>query len=93
MWTSLIVNVAIPPIHANLHASGGVLELIVSGYTLAYAMLMITSARLGDMRGYRRVFLLGLGLFTLTSLACGLAPNALILVVARVSSRASVPRS
>lgn len=79
-----IVNVAIPSIHANLHASGGVLELIVSGYTLAYAMLMITSARLGDMRGYRRVFLLGLGLFTPTSLACGLAPNALILVVARI---------
>jgi MFS family permease len=61
-----IVNIATPSIHNDLHASGGELELIVSGYNLAYAMLLITSARLGDTRGYRRMFLLGLGLFTLS---------------------------
>jgi len=79
-----IVNVATPSIHAGLRASGGALELVVSGYILAYAMLLITGARLGDLRGYRRVFLGGLGLFTLASLACGLAPTALVLIIARV---------
>lgn len=79
-----IVNVAVPSIHTSLRAPGGALELVVSGYTLAYAMLLITGARLGDMRGYRRTFLIGLGTFTIASLACGLAPDALALILARV---------
>lgn len=78
-----IVNIATPSIHEHLHASGAELELIVSGYTLAYAVLLITSARLGQMRGYRRVFLIGLALFTCASLACGLAPSSTVLVAAR----------
>ncbi|MGX1885822.1 MFS transporter [Streptomyces sp. NPDC055287] len=79
-----VVNVAIPSIREGLHASGGALELIVSGYTLAYAMLLITGARLGEIRGRRWTYLLGLVVFTLSSLACGLAPNAASLVGARV---------
>jgi MFS family permease len=79
-----IANVATPSIHANLHASGGQLEMVVSGYTLAYALLLITGARLGETHGHRHVFLLGLGLFTLASLACGLAPTAIALIVARI---------
>jgi MFS family permease len=79
-----IVNIATPSIHEHLHASGAELELIVSGYTLAYAVLLITSARLGEMRGYRRMFLTGLALFTCASLACGLAPSSMVLVPARV---------
>ncbi|WP_229871623.1 MFS transporter [Streptomyces longisporoflavus] len=79
-----VVNVAIPSIHDRLHASGGELELIVSGYTLAYAMLLITGARLGEIRGRRRIYLTGLAVFTLSSLGCGLAPNGATLVVARV---------
>jgi MFS family permease len=79
-----VVNVATPSISSSLHASGGELELIVSGYTLAYALLLITSSRLGDMRGYRRMYLLGLAGFTLASLACGLAPNAVALVLTRI---------
>ena len=79
-----VVNVAVPSIRDRLHASSGALELIVSGYTLAYAMLLITSARLGETRGRRRVYLLGLTVFTLSSLACGLAPNTATLVCARV---------
>lgn len=79
-----VVNIATPSIHANLHASGAELELIVSGYALAYAVLLITSARLGDIHGYRHMFLLGLGVFTLASLACGIAPNAVILVFSRI---------
>jgi MFS family permease len=79
-----VVNIATPSIHAHLQASGAALEFIVSGYTLAYGVLLITGARLGTIYGYRRVFLLGLCVFTLTSLACGLAPNAVILVFARI---------
>jgi len=79
-----IVNVSGPSIGAGLSASGAELQLIVSGYVLAYAMLLITGARLGDLRGYRRTFLTGLAIFTLASLACGLAPAAVPLIAARV---------
>ncbi|MGV9276453.1 MFS transporter [Streptomyces griseosporeus] len=79
-----VVNVAIPSIRDRLNASGGELELIVSGYTLAYAMLLITSARLGEIRGRRWTYLWGLGIFTLSSLACGLAPDSAVLVGTRV---------
>jgi MFS family permease len=79
-----IVNVAIPTIHARLHASGAALQLIVAGYTITYAMGLITSARLGDLRGHRKLFLAGIGTFTLASLACGLAPNAGALIAARL---------
>lgn len=78
-----IVNVAIPTIHAKLHASGAAIQLVVAGYTITYAMLLITGARLGDLRGHRKVFLAGLGVFTLASLACGLAPGTGTLVTAR----------
>jgi MFS family permease len=79
-----IVNVAIPTIKARLHASGAALQLVVAGYTVTYAMLLITGARLGDLRGHRRLFLAGLGTFTLASLACGLAPTTAALVAARL---------
>ena len=59
-----VANVAGPSIRSGLHASGGQLELIVSGYTLAYAVLLVTCARLGQARGYRRMFLAGLAGFT-----------------------------
>ncbi len=79
-----IVNVAAPSIRTGLSASGGELQLVVSGYILTYAMLLVTGARLGQMRGYRRMFMIGLGLFTLASLACGLAPSAPALILARI---------
>ena len=81
-----IANVAAPAIHAGLHTSGGELELVVSGYTLSYAVLLVTSARLGQARGYRRIFLGGLTGFTVASLACGLAPNAPALIAARIAA-------
>jgi len=80
-----IVNVANPSIRADLGASGAELELVVGGYLLASAMLLITGARLGQMRGYRRIFLVGLASFGLASLACGLSPTAVALVIARVA--------
>lgn len=64
------------------------LELAVSGYTLAYAFLLVTSARLGEARGCRRVFLLGVAIFTVCSLACGLAPDAPALVLPRFAAGA-----
>src|SRR5262249_31070522 len=63
-----IVNVAVPSIGDRLGATGGELELVVSGYILAYAALLVMCARLGMLYGYRRIFLLGLGTFTLASL-------------------------
>ena len=79
-----IVNVAIPSIQHELHASSGALQLIVIGYGLANAAALITGGRLGDIHGRRRLFMIGIGLFTLASAACGLAPSAEWLVAARV---------
>ncbi len=75
-----IVNVAVPSMHADLHASGAGLQLIVAGYTIAYAVLLVTGARLGDILGHRRMFRTGVLLFTLASLGCGLAPSAGLLI-------------
>ncbi len=81
-----IANIAAPSIRAGLHASGAEVELVVSGYTLAYAVLLVTSARLGQSRGYRPMFLAGLAGFIVASAACGFAPDAPFLVVARVAA-------
>jgi MFS family permease len=78
-----IVNVAMPTIGRTLHASGTELQLIVSGYTVSYAMLLITGARLGDLRGRRNLFVAGVAVFTLASAVCGFAPNAGVLIAAR----------
>src|SRR5262245_28531295 len=79
-----IVNVAIPTIRTDLNATGAALQLIVAGYTIAYAVLLITGARLGPILGFRRSFIAGLAVFTAASLACGLAPTSELLIVARV---------
>src|ERR1700734_316269 len=78
-----IVNVAVPAMHVTLGASGAGLQLIVAGYTIAYAVLLVTGARLGDILGHRRTYLGGVALFTLASLGCGLAPSAGALVALR----------
>jgi MFS family permease len=78
-----IVNVALPTMRVDLHASGAGLQLVVAGYIISYAVLLITGARLGDIGGHRRMFHLGLAFFTLASLACGLAPSTGTLVVFR----------
>ena len=79
-----IANVATPAIRTSLGASGAETELVVGGYLVAYAMLLITGARLGQTHGYKRLFLIGVALFATTSVACGLAPNAGALIAARV---------
>jgi MFS family permease len=80
----LVVNVAMPSIAASLHASGASLQLVVGGYTIAYAMLLITGARLGDRYGRRRVYLAGVLIFTAASLACALAPDSQALISFRL---------
>jgi MFS family permease len=80
----LVTNVAMPSIAASLHASGASLQLVVGGYTIAYAMLLITGARLGDRYGRRRTYLAGVLIFTAASLACALAPDSQALIAFRL---------
>ena len=80
-----IVNVAMPATQRDLHAGAGAIQWVVAGYGLALAAGLITGGRLGDHFGRRKMFALGLALFTLTSAACGVAPNAEILVAGRVA--------
>jgi len=82
---TFIVLVAAPAIQADLHASDGQIQLIVAGYQITYAVALITGARLGDMFGRKRLFMLGMALFTLTSVACALAPTAGVLIAARLA--------
>ncbi len=79
-----IANVATPSIHADLDASGAALELVIGGYLIAFAVLLITGARLGQTHGYKRLFVIGIGTFSLASLLCGLAPSPIVLVAARI---------
>ncbi|GAA3198741.1 MFS transporter [Nonomuraea roseoviolacea] len=83
-----IVNVATPTIRADLHSSGAGLQMIVAGYTIVYAVLLITGARVGDLFGYRNAFLSGLALFALTTLGSGLAPSTGWLVAFRLAQGA-----
>ena len=78
-----IVNVAIPSIREDLHASFGGVELVISAYTLTYACLLVTGGRLGDMFGRRRMFIVGLLLFSGASGLCGASPSLGVLVGAR----------
>jgi EmrB/QacA subfamily drug resistance transporter len=79
-----IVNVAMPAMQSDLHAGTGAIEWVVAGYGLTFATFLITAGRLGDQLGRRRMFSLGLALFTLASAACGLAPSPAVLVAARL---------
>jgi EmrB/QacA subfamily drug resistance transporter len=86
---SSIVNVAIPTIRSTLHASFGEAELTVASYALAFSTGMITGGRLGDIYGQRRVFMMAFAAFTLTSFACGVAPNIEVLIAGRLLQGAS----
>ncbi|MEU5974214.1 MFS transporter [Streptomyces sp. NPDC047315] len=73
---TFIVSTAIPTLRTELGASGAGLQLVAAGYTIAYAVLLVTGARLGGLIGHRRAWIGGLALFTAASLACGLAADA-----------------
>ncbi|GAA5699413.1 MFS transporter [Streptomyces avermitilis] len=79
-----IVNVAVPDIQQSLHASSVAVQFVLAGYGLPLATLMITSGRMGDLYGRRRLFVTGLALFTAASACAGLAQSPAQLVAARV---------
>ncbi|GAA4637001.1 MFS transporter [Actinoallomurus vinaceus] len=79
-----IVNVALPSIRSGLHASPDGLQWILSGYALTFGLTLVPAGRLGDARSRRAVFMAGLVVFTLASVAAGVAQNIVWLVVARL---------
>jgi EmrB/QacA subfamily drug resistance transporter len=83
MLDNTVVNVALPSIEKDLHISISQLEWIVTGYALVFAALLITGGKLADLFGRRKIFIVGLAVFSLSSLACGFAPNAGFLIGAR----------
>jgi EmrB/QacA subfamily drug resistance transporter len=83
MLDATVVNVALPSIGRDLHASFRSLQWIVNAYTLSLAALILLAGALGDHLGRRRVFVMGVVWFAAASLLCGLAPNAAVLVAAR----------
>lgn len=78
------VNVALPSIEAAFGAGATELQLIVSGYVLTFGLFLVPMGRIGDQRSRRALFLVGLSVFTLASVACALAPNTTVLLVARL---------
>lgn len=84
-----ILNVAIPTIQRELHAGEAAIQWLVAGYGSLFGIFLMPGGRLGDIYGYRRVLNVGLVLFILTSLACGLATSPLMLVAARLAQGAS----
>ena len=79
-----VVNVAIPTVQRDLHASFAQIQFVIAGYSLAYAVMLITGGRLGDVYGRKRLFMLGMAGFTLASALCGFAPGPWPLVIARI---------
>jgi EmrB/QacA subfamily drug resistance transporter len=86
---AFVVNVAIPTIASELHASTAEIESVIAIYLIAYATLIVTGGRLGDIYGTKGVFLAGVLGFTLTSLWCGLAQSGPELIVARLAQGAT----
>jgi EmrB/QacA subfamily drug resistance transporter len=86
---AFVVNVAIPTIAAELHASTAEIESVIAIYLIAYATLIVTGGRLGDIYGTKGVFLAGVFGFTLTSLWCGLAQSGPELIAARLAQGAT----
>ena len=82
---STIVNTALPAIQRDLGAGGGVAQWVVAGYFLSFAALLVAGGRLGDLLGYRRMFMWGVGAFTAASAGCGLAATGDQLVAFRVA--------
>ena len=78
-----IVNVALPSIREDLHFTETSLVWVVNAYLLTFGGFLLLGGRLGDLFGHRRIFLLGLAVFTLASAACGLATTQGVLIAAR----------
>ncbi len=84
MLDNTVVNVALPAIQSSLGLTISQLEWVVAGYALTFGALMLTGGKLADLFGRRLIFVVGLSIFILASLACGLADSANMLIAARV---------
>lgn len=84
MLDNTVVNVALPAIQRDLEATLSQLQWIVTGYALAFAAFMLIGGKVADAYGRRRIFVLGIVVFTVASLVCGLAPSSSALIAARV---------
>ncbi|MXG89763.1 MFS transporter [Nocardioides flavescens] len=84
-----IVNVAIPSMREGLDTSSGTIQWVVSGYALTFGLTLVAGGRLGDAYGRRRMMLIGLAAFVVSSAAVGFAPNAELVVAARLAQGAS----
>jgi EmrB/QacA subfamily drug resistance transporter len=85
LFDVFVVNVAAPDIQRSVHASGGELQLVIGGYAFTYAAFLVTGGRLGDRLRYRTLFVVGMILFTIASVACGVSQTPIQLVVARLA--------
>lgn len=79
-----VINIATPSLQSQLHIGQATLELIIGGYTFTYASLLVTAGRWGDVFSYKRLFMVGMSLFTVASLFCGIAQNGTQLVIVRL---------
>ena len=86
---STVVNVALPTIQRDLHFSQASLAWVVNSYLITFGGLLLLGGRLGDLIGRKRIFLIGLAAFSATSMLCGIAPSAGVLVGARFLQGAS----
>ena len=84
-----IVNVALPTIQRDFHMAASQLQWIVTGYALTFGSLLLAGGRLADLLGRRRLLAIGLALFALASLACGLAQWPVMLIIARMAQGAA----
>jgi MFS family permease len=88
LFDLFVVNVAAPTLQHGLHTTTAAVQLVIAGYSFTYAIGLITGGRLGDLVGPRTLFIAGMVTFTVSLLVCGVAPNALILIIARLGQGA-----
>lgn len=80
-----IINVSIPSIQHDIHASNGEMQLMIAAYLIGFASFLITGGRLGDVYGRKKIFIIGLVFFMITSIACGISSGAVLLMIARLA--------
>ncbi|MFN8515028.1 MAG: MFS transporter [Thermomicrobiales bacterium] len=84
-FDAFVVNVAVPTLQRELRASFAQVQFVIAGYSLSYAVALVTGGRLGDIFGRKRMFMLGMAGFIAASALCGLAPSAPVLIGARIA--------
>lgn len=78
-----IINVSIPSIQRDFHASNGAMQFMIASYLIGFASFLITGGRLGDQYGRKKIFMIGLAFFILSSIACGISSGVVQLVISR----------